>query len=147
MRGLKGPHHADRREPLGRPDNKIPVWPDRENVFILLGKKLFVRNKWWIKIICFLIPVLQLFWYTLRDFVKKSKSFSWYTKLFRILKNIWQGRLAVHVENLLLPSFLQWRSQGGAKGPWPPPKMESQGAKLSFGPPHSRYIRFFFQMY
>ena len=34
--------------------------------------------------------------------------------------------------------------RGGAKGPCPPPKPESQGAKPSFAPPHSRYIRFFY---
>ena len=29
----------------------------------------------------------------------------------------------------------QWRSQGGGQGAMAPPKLENQGAKLSFGPP------------
>ena len=41
-------------------------------------------------------------------------------------------------------SAVQWRSQGEGQGVMAPPKLESQGAKLSFGPPHSRYIKFFF---
>ena len=44
-------------------------------------------------------------------------------------------------------SSTQWRTQGGGQGAMAPPKPESQGAKLSFGPPHSRYIRFFFFKY
>ena len=37
--------------------------------------------------------------------------------------------------------------RGGGQGAMAPPKPEIQGAKLSFGPPHSGYIRFFFQIY
>ena len=33
---------------------------------------------------------------------------------------------------------VQWRSQGGGQGAMAPPKQESQGAKLSFGPPPIR---------
>ena len=47
----------------------------------------------------------------------------------------------------VLHDFSQWRTQGGGQGAMAPPKPESQGAKLSFGPPHSRYMRFFFFEY
>ena len=43
--GHKGPYYAHRREPVGQPKNKIPVWPGVRNVFILLENKLHVKNK------------------------------------------------------------------------------------------------------
>ena len=44
-RVLRGPYYAYKLDPLRQPDNKIPVWLGGENVFILLGKWLFVINK------------------------------------------------------------------------------------------------------
>ena len=46
-----------------------------------------------------------------------------------------------------LPNFIfSGVARGWGQGAMAP-KLESQGAKLSFGPPHSRYTRFFFSLY
>ena len=47
--------------------------------------------------------------------------------------------------NLFYGCFIQWCTQRGGQGAMaPPPVPGSQGAKLSFGPPHSKYARVFF---
>ena len=53
----------------------------------------------------------------------------------------------VYIDLIFIPVTGGGVPRGGGQGAMALPKPESQGAILSFGPPHSRYIRFFFQIY
>ena len=64
-------------------------------------------------------------------------------------KNTYSCQRSWRVSEIIFVQFrapldIQWRAQGGAKGPCPPPNRKVRGPMYHLAPPHSGHIRFFF---